>query len=656
MMAPSTAAPEMLVLTLPDGATREVPPGTLARDVVASIGPRLLLAAIAVSVDGVVQDLMTPLRSGGAFQVLTEKDPRALAVLRHSGAHILATAVRRLRPDAKIGFGPAIDDGFYYDFEVAQPFTPEDLAGFEAEMRKVIAEKYPFVRAEVSQAEAKTLFADDPLKLERLEDFEGSDEIISTYTDGPFIDLCRGPHVPDTSYLKHFKLLHTAGAYWRGDERRQMLQRIYATAFFKKEELDAHLHQIEEARKRDHRVLGKALDLFQFFPVAPGAAFWTPRGTHLWNTLEGFVRERQRDAFLEIKTPLLYTKKLWEQSGHWGKYRENMFLVLDNETEEHDMSLKPMNCPSHHLYFAATKHSYRELPKRYVTFDVLHRNELSGALSGLTRVRQFSQDDCHVYLREDQIADEVRFLMDFILGYYDTFGLTARLKFATRPPVRIGSDELWDRAEGALRAALEKTGRPYEMKEGDGAFYGPKIDFDVLDSIGRAWQLGTIQLDYNAPERFDLEYTGEDNTAYRPVVIHRAVSGSFERFIAILIEHFAGAFPLWLSPEQVRVLPISDDVAGYAEEVTAKLRAAGIRAVCDDRSDTLNYRIRDGEVMKVPYMAVIGKREAEAGQVAVRARGAGKKQEVVAVEAFLAQLAEEIRTRALTGAGTGVAS
>ena len=345
MMTAASAAPELIVLTLPDGATREVPVGTLARDVVGSIGPRLLLAAIAVAVDGEVLDLMTPLRASGQFQVLTDKDPRALAVLRHSGAHILATAVRRLRPDAKIGFGPAIADGFYYDFEVAQPFTPDDLAAFEAEMHKVIAEQYPFVRAEVSQTEAKKLFAGDPLKLERLEEFAGSDEIISTYTDGPFIDLCRGPHVQDTSYLKHFKLLATAGAYWRGDERRQMLQRIYATAFFKKEELEAHLHQIEESRKRDHRVLGRALDLFQFFPVAPGAAFWTPRGTHLWNTLEGFVRERQRDAFLEIKTPLLYSKKLWEQSGHWGKYRENMFLVLDSETEAHDMSLKPMNCP-----------------------------------------------------------------------------------------------------------------------------------------------------------------------------------------------------------------------------------------------------------------------------------------------------------------------
>lgn len=648
-----SATAEMVVLTLPDGKTREVAQGTLARDVVASIGAGLLKASIAVAVDGEIVDLMTPMRRSGAFQVLTDKDPRALGVLRHSGAHILATAVRRLRPEAKIGFGPAIDDGFYYDFEVDKPFTPEDLEAFEAEMAKVVAEKYPFVRAEVTQEEARKVFADDPLKLERLDDFSDPSEIISTYTDGPFVDLCRGPHVPDTSYLKHFKLLSAAGAYWRGDEKRQMLQRIYATAFFKKEELEAHLHRLSEAKKRDHRVLGKQLELFQFFPHAPGAAFWTPKGTALWNALEGFVRERQREEFLEIKTPLLYTKRLWEQSGHWGKYKENMFLVLDNESGEHDISLKPMNCPSHHLYFGSSKHSYRELPKRYVTFDVLHRNELSGALSGLTRVRQFSQDDCHVYLREDQIAEEVKFLMDFILSYYDTFGLEARLKFATRPEQRIGSDALWDRAEGALKAALDSTGRPYELKEGDGAFYGPKIDFDVMDSIGRAWQLGTIQLDYNAPERFDLSYTGEDNAAHRPVVIHRAVSGSFERFIAILIEHFAGAFPVWLAPEQVRVLPISDDVTGYAREVTAKLRAAGIRAVCDDRSDTLNYRIRDGEMMKVPYMVVCGKREAEAGQVAVRVRGVGKKQEVVAVDDFLARITEEVRTRALTPSSAG---
>ncbi len=645
---PSTAAPDtMLMLTLPDGSTREVPYGTLGRDVVATIGARLLQASIAVAVDGDVQDLMTPLRKSGAFVVLTDKDPRALAVLRHSGAHILATAVRRLRPDAHIGFGPAIDDGFYYDFEVAQPFTPDDLEAFEGEMRKVIADKLPFVRDEVSLAEARVRFTDDPLKLERLDDFEGSDEVISTYTDGPFIDLCRGPHVQDTSYLKHFKLLSAAGAYWRGDEKRQMLQRIYATAFFKKDELEAHLHNLEEARKRDHRVLGRQLDLFQLFPVAPGGVFWTPKGTTIYNTLEAFVRERQQEAFREIKTPLLYNKKLWEQSGHWGKYRENMFLVLDAESGEHDMSLKPMNCPSHHLYFASSKHSYRDLPMRYVTFDVLHRNELSGALSGLTRVRQFSQDDCHVYLREDQIADEVQFLMTFILAYYDTFGLTARLKFATRPEQRIGSDELWDRAEGALRAALDSTGRPYALKEGDGAFYGPKIDFDVTDSIGRAWQLGTIQLDYNAPERFDLSYTGEDNTAHRPVVIHRAVSGSFERFIAILIEHFAGAFPVWLSPEQVRVIPIAIDYNDYAAALVQRMKAAGIRAYLDARNETLNYRVREGEVAKIPYMCVIGKREADEGNVALRVRGLGKKQEILSADAFVARVVDEIRTRAL---------
>ncbi len=651
-----TAAPaDRIVLTLPDGSTREVPVGTPAREVVASIGTRLLQAAVAVAVDGEVQDLMTPLRRSGAFVVLTEKDPRALAVLRHSGAHVLATAVRRLRPEAHIGFGPAIDDGFYYDFQVDRPFTPEDLAAFEAEMRAIAAEKYPFVREEVTLDEARRRFADDPLKLERLADFEGSDEVISTYTDGPFTDLCRGPHVPDTSWLRHFKLLSTAGAYWRGDEKRPMLQRIYATAFFRKEELERHLHRLEEAKRRDHRVLGRSLDLFQMFPVAPGAAFWTPKGTTLYNTLEAFVRERQQEAFQEIRTPLLYHKRLWEQSGHWGKYRENMFLVLDAETGGHDMSLKPMNCPSHHLYFASHKHSYRELPVRYVTFDVLHRNEVSGALSGLTRVRQFAQDDCHIYLREDQVADEVKFLMDFILSYYDTFGLAATLKFATRPEQRIGSDALWDRAEGALRAALEATGRPYELKAGDGAFYGPKIDFDVTDSIGRAWQLGTIQLDYNAPERFDLSYTGEDNAPHRPVVIHRAVSGSFERFIAILVEHFAGAFPVWLAPEQVRVLPIATDYDAHARALVARMRAEGIRATLDARNETLNYRVREGEVQKVPYMCVIGRREADEGTVALRVRGAGRKQEILPADAFIARVREEVRTRALVPSPAGAA-
>ncbi|MDQ2666937.1 MAG: threonine--tRNA ligase [Gemmatimonadota bacterium] len=637
-------------LILPDGAVRSVPAGTLPADVVRSIGERLLMAAVAVSVNGTVQDLMTPLRSGGAFRVITDKDPDALGVLRHSAAHVLATAVRRLRPDAKIGFGPAIDDGFYYDFEVTSPFTPDDLSAFEAEMRKVVQEKYPFVRAEVDMGEARVRFADDPLKLERLDDFTDPAEIISTYTDGPFIDLCRGPHVPDTGRLKHFKLLSSAAAYWRGDEKRQMLQRIYGTAFFKKDELDAHLFRIEEAKKRDHRRLGKELDLFMLHPFSPGATFWTERGTTLYNLLVEYVRERQKRDFAEIKTPLLYNKALWEQSGHWGKYKENMFLVLDNETEEHDMSLKPMNCPSHYLMYLSKKHSYRELPKRFVTFDVLHRNELTGALSGLTRVRQFAQDDCHVFLREDQIEGEVKFLMDFILGYYESFGLTATLKFATRPEERIGTDEMWDQAEGALKAALESTGKPYALKEGDGAFYGPKIDFDVTDSIGRAWQLGTIQLDYSNPERFDLTYVGEDNAMHRPVVIHRAVSGSFERFIAILIEHFAGAFPTWLAPEQVRVLPITDDQRDVAAAIVERMLAAGIRAHLDDRSETLKYRVAEGARMKVPYMCVVGRREAEGDQVAVNTRGAGEGQKPapVRVDEFVARVLAESKSRSLS--------
>jgi threonyl-tRNA synthetase len=641
----SNPANETITLSLPDGSERHVPRGTLARDVVASIGPRLLRDAIAVKLDHTIQDLMTPLRQSASFRVLTQKDKESLDVLRHSGAHILATAVRRLRPNAHIGFGPAIEDGFYYDFEVDKPFTPEDLAAFEEEMNKVAAEKFPFVREEVDRTEAQRRFAEDPLKLERISDL-GADEVISTYTDGPFIDLCRGPHVPDTSYLKHFKLLHTAGAYWRGDERRQMLQRIYATAWWTKEDLEGYLHRIEEAKRRDHRVLGKALDLFFFNPVSAGAAFWTERGTILFNEVIAYIRERQKEHFIEVKTPLLFGKMLWEQSGHWGKYRENMFLVHNNETGEQDMSLKPMNCPSHYILYLAKKHSYRELPRRLVTFDVLHRNEVTGALSGLTRVRQFSQDDCHVFLTEDQIAEEVRFLMEFILGYYQSFGLKATLRFATRPPVRIGSDEQWDRAESRLRAALEATGQEYELKPGDGAFYGPKIDFDVTDSLGRAWQLGTIQLDYEAPERFDLQYVGEDNTMHRPVVIHRAVSGSLERFIAILVEHFAGAFPVWLAPEQVRVLPISDDLAPQASEDVAKLKAAGIRAAIDTH-DTLNYRIREAEMMKVPYMAVVGRREAEAGTLAVRTRGAGKKQDIVPVGEFIDRVRGEIITRAL---------
>jgi len=635
-----------LVLTLPDGTERRVAPGTTPRAVAESIGPRLAKAAVAAKLDGAIVELDRPLTQSGPFQLLTEKDADALYCLRHSAAHALATAVRRLHPDAGIGFGPPIEDGFYYDFAVPKPFTPEDLAQIEAEMRKVVEADYPFVREEVSRDEARQRFKDDPLKLERLEEI-GDDETISVYTDGPFTDLCRGPHVASTGRIRHFRLLHGAGAYWRGDEKRQMLQRIYGTAWFSKQELEDYLHRLEEAKKRDHRKLGRELDLFMFHHWAPGAPFWTSRGTTMVNALHDYLRELQRDGYQEVKTPLMYNKGLWELSGHWGKYRENMFLVLDNETGEHDFSMKPMNCPSHYLMYLAGKHSYRELPLRLNTYDVLHRNELSGALSGLTRVRQFQMDDCHIFLMESQIAAEVKRLADFILGFYRTFGLKASLKFGTRPAQRIGDDAMWDRAEAGLQAALETLGMPYEMNPGDGAFYGPKIDFHVADSIGRTWQLGTIQLDYAAPERFGLIYVGEDNTEHRPVVIHRAVSGSFERFMGILIEHFAGAFPVWLAPEQVRVLPISDAQNEAARALHQRLRDAGVRSHLDDRSETLNYKIREGETLKVPFLAVIGQREADAGTVAVRVRGAGKKQDVVAAEAFVARLVDLIAKRAL---------
>jgi threonyl-tRNA synthetase len=634
-------------VTLPDGSERHFPAGTTVAQVAESIGPRLAKAALAARVDGRVVDLSRPLDQDARVAILTERDDDALEVLRHSAAHIMATAVRAVRPEAKIGFGPAIEDGFYYDFEVDPPFTPEELEQIELQMQRVAAETQPFERRVVDRAEARRLFADDPLKLERLDEL-GDDEVISVYRNGPFLDLCRGPHVPDTSRLKHFKLLNAAGAYWRGDSRRQMLQRIYGTAWFTKEDLERHLHRIEEAKRRDHRRLGRELDLFMFHPFTPGAAYWTPRGTTLYHELSEWMREvLGKNGYQEIKTPLLYNKGLWEISGHWGKYRENMFLVLDSETGEHDFSLKPMNCPSHHIYYGSRRHSYRELPIRYSSQDVLHRNEVSGALGGLTRVRQFAQDDAHVYLADSQIEDEVKRMVGLLEYFYGVLGLSYSAKFATRPEVRIGSDELWDRAEGSLRAALEATGMQYQLKAGDGAFYGPKIDFDVTDSIGRHWQLGTIQLDYNAAERFDLTFAGDDNEPHRPVVIHRAIFGSFERFIAILVEHFGGAFPLWLSPVQVAVLPISDEQAPAAASLVEDLLTHGVRAELDDRNETLNYRIRDAETQKVPYMAVIGGREAEAGTAAVRVRGAGRKQVIVHRDEFIRAVHNQIVAKAL---------
>jgi threonyl-tRNA synthetase len=646
-MTQTTDAPGEVRVRLPDGSERSFTRGTTMREVAESIGSRLASAALAAKVNGRVVDLARPLEEDASVEILTDRSPDSLDVIRHSAAHVLATAVRRVRPDAGIGFGPAIEDGFYYDFEVAEPFTAEELERIEKEMEKVTQEDDPFEREVVDRARARELFSDDPLKLERLEELS-DDEVITVYRNGLFLDLCRGPHVPGTGRVKHFKLLNTAAAYWRGDSNRQTLHRIYGTAWHSKQDLEAYLNRLEEAKKRDHRRLGRELDLFFFHPTAPGSAFWTHRGTLIYQSLvEWMVEVLLQNGYQLVKTPLLFNKGLWEISGHWGKYRENMFLVLDNETGEHDFSLKPMNCPSHHLMYAARKRSYRDLPIRYATQDVLHRNEVSGALSGLTRVRQFQQDDAHAYLAESQIPDEVGRMVGLLDYFYEVLGLEYTPKFATRPEVRIGDDAMWDRAETALREALEKTDLEYELKPGDGAFYGPKIDFDVSDSIGRKWQLGTIQLDYANPERFDLGYTGEDNTEHRPVIIHRAIFGSFERFVAILIEHFAGAFPVWLSPVQVAVLPISDDQNESARSLADQLAAHGVRAEVDDRSETLNYKIRQAETLKVPYMAVIGGREAEAGTVAVRVRGAGRKQDVVGREEFARRVREQIETKTL---------
>ncbi|MFM8534568.1 MAG: threonine--tRNA ligase, partial [Acidimicrobiia bacterium] len=596
-----------VTITLPDGSTKQVESGAPVRAVAEAISPRLADAAIVAYVDDDMVDLTYPLTRDARVRIVTNKNPEALEVYRHSTAHLLAAAVTALFPKVQCGIGPPIEDGFYYDFIVERPFVPEDLDAIEKKMRELASQDHIYERQMWPRQEAIDFFTrrGEPLKVQLIEEKTAGQAEVSVYTikdKETFLDFCVGPHVPTTGRLKAFKLTTTSNAYWKGDAKNAPMQRVYGTAFFSQKELDEHLARIEEAKKRDHRRLGRELDLFHIHPVSPGAAFWTKRGTTLYNTLVDFCQDRQKKDFEEIKTPLLYTKALWEQSGHWGKYKENMFLVLNNETNEHDMSLKPMNCPSHHLYYGTSKRSYRELPLRFVTFDVLHRNELSGALAGLTRVRQFAQDDCHVYLREDQIADEVKFLMDFILGHYRTFGLESSVKFATRPAQRIGDDAMWDRAEGALKAALESTGLPYTVNEGDGAFYGPKIDFAVTDSLGRAWQLGTIQLDYAAPERFDLNYVGEDNAMHRPVVIHRAVCGSFERFIAILIEHFAGAFPLWLAPMQVIVLPIADRHLDYAREVAQSLDAVGIRTEVDDRVEKINYKIREAQLQKIPYM------------------------------------------------------
>ncbi len=639
-------------VTLPDGSQREAPAGTTARQIAEGIGPGLARAALAARVNGEIRDLDRPLESDASLAILTERDPEALELLRHSSAHILATAVRELFPSAGIGFGPPIEDGFYYDFQVDRPFTPEDLERLEARMTEVTARDFPFVREVVDRAEARRRFADDPLKLERIEEL-GDHETITVYTDGPFVDLCRGPHIPRTGRLKHFKLLHAAGAYWRGDEKRQMLQRIYGTAWFKREDLDAYLHRLEEARKRDHRVIGKQLDLFSIQEtVGPGLAFWHPKGAMIkWLLTRAVEDDNLRSGYDLVYTPNITREELFKISGHLPLYEANQYPPMaagHEEAEDVRYRVKPMNCPMHALIYKSQQRSYRDLPVRFSEVANVYRNERSGVLHGLLRVRGLSMDDAHIFCTLDQVEDEI-FLC---LGQVDrlvreTFGFELDFEVSTRPTERLGEDAVWDRAEATLQRALDRKGIPYRIDAGGGAFYGPKIDIKFRDAIGRLWQGPTIQLDFNLPDRFELEYTGPDNRPHRPVMIHRAIFGTLERFIGNLIEHFAGAFPVWLAPEQVRVIPISDAQAQASRQVAGRLKLAGFRVHVDDRNETLNYRIREGEVQKVPYMAVIGQREADSDSLALRVRGAGKKQEVLTVNVFLERLGEEVRSRSM---------
>ncbi len=640
-----------VTITLPDGSSRQVPAGASVRDVAAEISPGLANAALAGIVGEKLVDLSYPLDRDAPLRIVTDRSPEALPLFRHSTAHLLAAAVTTLFPGVQCGIGPATDEGFFYDFVVERPFVPEDLERIEKKMRELAAENLPYERQMWPRDKAKEFFArrGEPLKVQLIEEKTEGQKEVSCYTikdPETFIDFCVGPHVPSTGKLKAFKVLSCSNAYWKGDARNQPMQRIYGTAFLSDKDLKAYLTQIEEAKKRDHRKLGRELGLFNFHPWAPGAAFWLDKGTVLYNTLANYMRGILFPAgYVEVKTPLIFNKALWETSGHWSHYRQNMFLVESRGGDVvEEMGVKAMNCPGHMLVFGSDVRSYRDLPLRLHEQTPLHRNEASGVLAGLTRVRQFSQDDAHCFVTQEQIGEEVERLLGLVQRVYADFGLVYTAKLATRPPEFLGEVATWDSAEAQLKAALVAAGQPYELNEGDGAFYGPKIDFDVTDAIGRKWQCATIQLDYQLPQRFDLKYTGADNAEHRPIVIHRAIFGSFERFIAILIEHYAGAFPLWLAPIQAVVLPISDRHLEYARGVRDRLTAAGLRADLDERQEKIGYKIREAQLQKIPYMLVVGDRESAEGTVSVRTR-AGGDQGASPVADFIAKAQDEIRAK-----------
>jgi threonyl-tRNA synthetase len=640
---------------LPDGKTLALEDGATGADAAAAIGPGLARAALAVKVNGELRDLARPLPDAGdgpvRLEIVTERSgSEALELIRHDAAHVLATAVMELYPGVKISIGPPIEEGFYYDFDFPAGTTvnESDFERIEARMAEHVRADEPFVREDVAVGTALERFVREgqDYKVELIEDLvrDQGVQTVSLYTNGPFTDLCRGPHAPSTKRIKAFTLQSVAGAYWRGDASRPMLTRIYGTAFFSSQELADHLERLERARANDHRRLGPQLGLFTFSEVSPGSAFWLPAGTEVYNSLVALSREMGRErGYTEVKTPLLFDRSLWVTSGHWEKYRENMFVT---ESEDRPMAVKPMNCPGHCQLYSLRPHSYRDLPVRYFEPGLLHRNEPSGTLHGLLRVRHFAQDDSHIFCTEEQIQQEVAGALEFAFATYEIFGLEVRLEFSTRPEQRIGDDALWDRSEAALREALDGLDLEYDINEGDGAFYGPKIDMHMTDSLGRSWQLGTVQLDYNFPERFDLVYTGADNAEHRPVMIHRALMGSYERFIGILLEHLEGELPVWLSPVQAIVLPIADRHNGYAQTVLERARAAGLRAELDERTESVARKIRDAELRKIPYMLVVGDREQESEQVALREHRRGDAGSV-ALMAAIDRIGLQAKTRSM---------
>ena len=641
-------------LELPDGKILALSDGATGADAAAAIGPGLARAALAVKIDGEVRDLARPLpdnNSGGPakLEIVTDKSGEdALWLIRHDAAHVLAAAVMELYPGVKISIGPPIENGFYYDFDFPDgvSLSEADFERIEAKMREHIAADEPFVRQDVPAQDALDRFLreDQDYKVELIEDLIRNDGVptVSLYTNGPFTDLCRGPHAPTTKRIKAFKLQSVAGAYWRGDSNRPMLTRVYGTAFFSDKELNDFLERLEQARARDHRRLGPQLGLFNFSDVAPGMTFWFPAGTHVFNSLVALSREMGVPrGYTEVKTPQLYDSTLWKTSGHWDKYQEHMFIT---ESADTPMALKPMNCPGHCQLYSMQPHSYRDLPLRYSEPGLLHRNELSGALHGMLRTRNFAQDDAHVFCAEEQVQDELEACLDFAFDTYKIFGFDVRLELSTRPDERLGSDEQWDRAESHLIQVLDRKRLSYDVNPGDGSFYGPKIDLHMTDSLGRSWQIGTVQLDYNMPMRFGLTYTGADNVEHQPVMIHRALMGSYERFIAILIEHYGGELPVWLTPVQAIVLPIADRHVDYARAVYEQLIAAGARTELDERTESVGRKIRDGELRKIPYMLIVGDREQEGEQVDVREHRQGRLGSMP-VGDFVERLNKQVKSR-----------